>query len=76
VTVDDSLSDRESHSRALVFFGAMKSLKNTKEFAGVLHIESHAIVLDVLNEWTAVALGTNLNARSFLLAGVFHGIGK
>src|SRR6187200_1696541 len=69
---DDSVHDRQPDAGSGKFFGAVQALKNTEQLVVVLHVESGAVILDVISRWIPrLPLGpaTDLDHRGMLVAG-------
>src|SRR5258708_6074281 len=49
VPVNNALGSRQADARAFKFFGTMQALKDAKELMGVLHIETSAIIPNVVD---------------------------
>ena len=47
--MDDALDDGQPHAGAFVLLGAVQALKDAKEFIGVSHVESDAVVTDKID---------------------------
>ena len=51
VTVNNSLNDRQTHAGAFEFGGPVQPLKDAEKFGRILHVETGAVVLDVINDF-------------------------
>src|SRR6266540_4131577 len=72
VAANDALDDREPHAGALVVLRPMQPLKDSEQLAGVLHVETHAVVLHVVGGGfvgAVAAAGADLDRRVVALAG-------
>src|SRR5579863_3761485 len=65
VTVDDSLDDRQAHSRPCIIFGPVQSLKNAEQLAGIFHVEPDPIVFDEIRRARLPALLHSRAAADF-----------
>src|SRR5207247_6261249 len=71
----DTLNERQANACALELFNGMEALKDTKQFTAVLHVESDAIVANVVHVLIALVAETNLDGRIVFWAGKFEGVG-
>jgi hypothetical protein len=76
VLSDDALHRGEPHPGAFKLFVAVKPLKCSKQFFGVLGVESGAVVPNEKHKLAVDCRLVNFNDRALTAAGIFDGIGQ
>jgi hypothetical protein len=72
VADDDSLDVRQSDAGPFELFGLVQPLKHSEELAGILHVETRAIVSHREFEFMRVVLATaDFDFRAVAMTGVF-----
>ena len=74
VTRDNPLHRGQSHTSSGKFAGAVQALKHTKQFIGVLHVETRAVIANKQNPFTVSVLHPELNLCGRLFRGELPGI--
>jgi hypothetical protein len=74
--VYDSLDSRQTNARALEILGTVKSLKNSKQFIIVPHVETDTVVLHIIYVLIPIDMTTHFNKSGILILREFDGIGK
>src|SRR5277367_163917 len=73
----DSLHGCQSNPRTFKCIRLMQALKHAKQFVHILHIESHAVILDEHHHFVAASIrGSNLNFRLGSRARELNRVGK
>ena len=74
MTMNNALDNGQAHAGALKFLDAVKALEDAEQFVGVLHVETDAVVANVINGFRSLFLESNFYARLFLMPREFEGV--
>lgn len=70
----DALDDGEPHARALEVLGPVQPLEHAEQLAGILRIETDAVVADEEDAFSRLVAGADLDLGLVPLAGIFEGV--
>ena len=76
VAMDDPLTEGQAYARTLKFFLTMQALEHAKEFVGIGHVKTGAIVLDSVNHCSLFNAAANMDFGGIALAGKLNGVGE
>src|SRR5512142_2488508 len=73
---DDALHHGETDSLPLEFFHAVQALEHAEQLVGILHVETRAIVLHVVNKLCFLYYTANFDPCWRLFPGELDGVGQ